>query len=275
MFIEMENADLPAQLVDQVRHKNPVVLTIANDVTADKVADGLSACGASPIMSKAPEEATEMVNLADAITINLGTINQNQLTLIRAVLDANAGRHPVILDPVAVGSSDYRLKIARHLLDDYYFTVIRGNASEIAVLAGYDIASHGIDAGEHQPAPIPVAKQCAQRYHTCICLTGPTDVVTDGQDVFLNSTGANMLTVNVGSGDMLSSITAAYLTVGDTPVASTALAAKFFSLAGATAAQQAAGLGQWQVRFFNALSQLDSQWLADQLAKERDDNNDK
>lgn len=40
----MENAELPAQLVGQVRRKNPVVLTIANDVTADKVADGLSAC---------------------------------------------------------------------------------------------------------------------------------------------------------------------------------------------------------------------------------------
>ncbi|MDD6432946.1 MAG: hydroxyethylthiazole kinase [Lactobacillaceae bacterium] len=271
----MENADLPSQLVDQVRRKNPVVLTIANDVTADKVADGLSACGASPIMSKAPEEAAEMVNLADAITINLGTINSNQLVMIRAVLDANAGRCPVVLDPVAVGSSDYRLKIAQQLLADYYFTVIRGNASEIAALAGYNIASHGIDAGEQHTSPIPVAKQCAQRYHTCVCLTGPTDVVTDGQDTFINSTRANMLTVNVGSGDMLSSITAAYLTVGDTPVASSALAAKLFSLAGAVAAQQASGLGHWQTCFFDELSQLNSQWLVDQLANERDDNDDK
>ena len=84
-----------------------------------------------------------------------------------------------------------------------------------------------------------------------------------------------MLIVNVGSGDMLSSITAAYLTVGDTPVVSSALAAKFFSLAGANAAQQAVGLGQWQMYFFDELSQLDSQQLANQLAKERDDNNDK
>ena len=271
----MENAELPAQLVGQVRRKNPVVLTIANDVTADKVSDGLSACGASPIMSKAPEEAAEMVNLADAITINLGTINSNQLVMIRAVLDANVGRRPVVLDPVAVGSVDYRLKIAKQLLADYYFTVIRGNASEIAALAGYDSTGHGIDAGGHQPSPVPVAKQCAQRYHTCVCLTGATDVVTDGQDIFINPTGTDMLIVNVGSGDMLSSITAAYLTVGDTPVVSSALAAKFFSLAGANAAQQAVGLGQWQMYFFDELSQLDSQQLANQLAKERDDNNDK
>ncbi|MGN1283260.1 MAG: hydroxyethylthiazole kinase [Limosilactobacillus sp.] len=271
----MENADLPCRLVDRVRRQNPVVLTIANDVTADKVADGLSACGASPIMSKAPEEAGEMVNLADAITINLGTINQAQLTLIRAVLDANAGKRPVVLDPVAVGSVNYRLRIAKQLLADYYFTVIRGNASEVAALAGFDTTGHGIDAGESPSSPVLVAKRCAQRYHTCVCLTGATDVVTDGQDTFINSTGTAMLTVNVGSGDMLSSITAAYLAVGDTPVVSSALAAKAFSLAGACAAQKAPGLGQWQRCFFDQLSQLDSQSLASQLAKERNDNDDK
>lgn len=271
----MENPDLPCQLVDRVRRKNPVVLTIANDVTADKVADGLSACGASPIMSKAPEEAGELVNLSDAITINLGTINQTQLTLIRAVLDANAGRRPVVLDPVAVGSVSYRLKIAKQLLADYYFTVIRGNASEIAALAGYDSTGHGIDAGEGQQSTVTVAKQCAQRYHTCVCLTGATDIVTDGQDAFSNPTGTAMLTINVGSGDMLSSITAAYLAVSDTPVAVSALAAKFFSVAGTLAAQQSTGLGQWQSRFFDELSQLDSQKLGNQLAKERDDNDDK
>ncbi|MFR0771276.1 MAG: hydroxyethylthiazole kinase [Limosilactobacillus pontis] len=82
----MKITNLPAHLIDQVRQKNPVVLTVANDVTAGKVADALSACGVSPIMSKAPEEAQAMVSLADAITINLGTINQSQLALIRAIL---------------------------------------------------------------------------------------------------------------------------------------------------------------------------------------------
>ena len=64
---------LQLELLERVRQQNPVVLTIPNMVTPDKVADGLSAIGASPIMSLAPQEAAEMVKLADAITINLGT----------------------------------------------------------------------------------------------------------------------------------------------------------------------------------------------------------
>lgn len=97
----MKITNLPIPLIDRVRAQNPVVLTVANSVTAGKVADALSASGVSPIMSQAPEEATAMVNLADAITINLGTIDQAQLTLIRAIMDANAGQRPVVLDPVA------------------------------------------------------------------------------------------------------------------------------------------------------------------------------
>ncbi|MFR0771277.1 MAG: hydroxyethylthiazole kinase [Limosilactobacillus pontis] len=80
-------------------------------------------------------------------------------------------------------------------------------------------------------------------------LTGRTDVVTDGQDVFLNPTGSSMLTVNVGSGDMLSSLTAAYLTVGESPITSSAVIATAFSMTGAAAAQHTLGLGQWQTRF--------------------------
>ena len=233
----MKITNLPIPLIDRVRAQNPVVLTVANSVTAGKVADALSASGVSPIMSQAPEEATAMVNLADAITINLGTIDQAQLTLIRAILDANAGQRPVVLDPVAVGSSAYRLTIAKQLLADYYFTVIRGNASEIAALAGFAASGHGIDAGNDQDDPVMVAKRCAHAYHTCVLLTGATDVVTDGQEVFTNPTGTRMLTVNVGSGDMLSSLTAAYLASGDNPLASSALVATAFSLAGAVAAQ--------------------------------------
>lgn len=270
----MKITNLPSPLIDQVRAQNPVVLTVANSVTAGKVADALSASGASPIMSQAPEEATAMVSLADAITINLGTIDQAQLTLIRAILDANAGQRPVVLDPVAVGSSAYRLTIAKQLLADYYFTVIRGNASEIAALAGFAVSGHGIDAGNDQDDPVMVAKRCAHAYHTCVLLTGATDVVTDGQEVFTNPTGTRMLTVNVGSGDMLSSLTAAYLASGDNPLASSALVATAFSLAGAVAAQHAAGLGSWQARFFDELSQLTSDHFAAQLNYGKDDNND-
>ena len=56
-------------LIDRVRTKNPIVLNLANLVTIDKVADAVSAVGASPIMSVEPTEADEMVTLADALAM--------------------------------------------------------------------------------------------------------------------------------------------------------------------------------------------------------------
>ncbi len=264
---------LPYQLIDQVRQSNPVIFTVANEVTTSKVADGLSAIGASPIMSAEPAEAPAMVALANAITINLGTITKQQLTEIHAILNANAGRCPVVLDPVAVGSIPYRHKIANQLLHDYHFTVIRGNAGEIAALAGLDWHAHGIDTGQGELDPIVIANKCAIRYRCCVALTGPTDIITDGHHLFTNPFNNRFLTLNVGSGDMLSSILAAYLTIGNDTFQASALACQTFSLAGIKAANHVQGLGQWQVHFFDELSNLTATIVKNELA-ERTDNND-
>ena len=63
-------------LIDRVRTKNPIVLNLANLVTIDKVADAVSAVGASPIMSVEPTEKDEMEKMDDAISINLETIKR-------------------------------------------------------------------------------------------------------------------------------------------------------------------------------------------------------
>lgn len=250
---------LPWHLIDQVRQRNSVVLTVANNVTPSKVADALSAIGASPIMSAEPLEAKEMVKIAHAITINLGTITGTQLKQIRILLDANAGRLPVVLDPVAVSGIKYRLNIAQSLLQDYYFTAIRGNAGEIAALTGIDWTSHGIDTGNGDIDPVFVAKQCARQYHCCVILTGKTDIITDGQHVYLNPRSTPYFVTNVGSGDMLSSIIAAYLGIVDDDAQACAVATTAFSIAGISASQQAHGLGSWQVNFLDELCKLTQQ----------------
>ncbi|MED7634142.1 UNVERIFIED_CONTAM: hydroxyethylthiazole kinase, partial [Lactobacillus paragasseri] len=155
------------------RTKNPIVLNLANLVTIDKVADAVSAVGASPIMSVEPTEADEMVTLADALSINLGTINEHQATQIRTVLRAATPLKPLVLDPVSVSAVPSRLKFAHSLLNDFHFDVIRGNASEIAALVEADNTSHGIDAGK-VPNQVQIAETCARRYHSIVVLTGET-----------------------------------------------------------------------------------------------------
>lgn len=253
---QQNQAKVHWELVDQLRQQRPIVLTVANTVTVGKVADAVSAVGASPIMSEAPAEAAEMDAIANAITINLGTITTSQLQEIHAILDSNELKRPVVVDPVAVGSIKYRLGIAQDLFDRYHFTAIRGNAGEIAALAGVDWQSHGIDAGQGNQDLVPIAKKCANKYHCVTVLTGPVDIITDGKRVVTNSLSTNSFTVNIGSGDMLSSVVASYLAIADDPFDGAVVAAKAFSVAGVLAAKQDPGLGTWQDRFFDQLSQL-------------------
>lgn len=251
-------AQFQSELLEQVRQQNPVVLTIANMVTPDKVADGLSAIGASPIMSLAPQEATEMVRLAAAITINLGTIHPEQANEITAVLKANHDQKPVVLDPVAVGASHYRLALAKELLKEYHFTVIRGNAGEIAALAGIEWQSRGIDGGSGQADISQVAQLVAQKYRCIVVLTGNTDHITDGNRIFINQLSTNYFITNVGSGDMLSSMIAAYLGVAADPYLAACTATKVFTAAGVKAAQEATGFGQWQAKLMDELATINS-----------------
>lgn len=255
-----EQLPLPWELIDKVRTRRPIVLTVANSVTIGKVADAVSAVGASPIMSKEPAEAPAMVKIANAITINLGTITSGQLRQIHAVLRCN-DTLPTVLDPVAVGSIKYRLKIAQELLAAYHFTVIRGNAGEIAALAGADWQAYGIDAGTGSHDLVAIAQSCAAKYHCIVVLSGATDVVTDGRQTVLNPLSTDWFTVNVGSGDMLSSVIAAYLGLNCDCFKACAVATKAFSIAGAAAAQQKPGLGAWQAAFFDQLSQLSTAFI--------------
>ncbi|WP_261622776.1 hydroxyethylthiazole kinase, partial [Limosilactobacillus fermentum] len=71
-----------------IKGTNPIVLTVANNVTPADVANGLNALGASPMMSQTPEEADDMVNIAQAAAINLGTLNPHQRGEMEAVMEA-------------------------------------------------------------------------------------------------------------------------------------------------------------------------------------------
>ncbi|MBB1078910.1 hydroxyethylthiazole kinase [Limosilactobacillus sp. STM2_1] len=257
-------------LVDQLRTKNPIILTLANLVTIDKVADAVSAIGASPIMSVEVNEAAEMVELADAIAINLGTISQQQLMQIKATLQEANHHKPLILDPVAVGAVPSRMKIAQSLLTEFHFDVIKGNASEIAALIGINGKSHGIDAGT-VPNQVQIAERCARQFHTIVILTGETDLITDGQVLYQNPFTVEMLTTNVGSGDMLSSIVAAFAGITTDIWDACIVATVLISAAGVLANRYSAGLGSWQVQFFDQLSIMNTNSLLDFLEESEED----
>ncbi|RRK10933.1 hydroxyethylthiazole kinase [Lactiplantibacillus garii] len=202
------------RLLTALRAQNPIVFNIANFVTVQDVANGLNALGASPIMSAEVQEAETMVQIAGAVCINLGTLTELQIEQMRVVGRlANQYHKPVVLDPVAVGAVPYRKRIAQELLTTFDVAVIRGNAGEIAALADMDWQAKGIDAGTGTGDLISIAKACANRYHCCVILSGPTDVITDGTRVVQVHNGTPLFQLHVGSGDLLSSIVAAFTAI--------------------------------------------------------------
>jgi len=203
-------------LLRTLRSENPIVFNIANFVTVQDVANGLNALGASPIMSAEIQEAPDMVNISQAVCLNLGTLTVSQVAQMKAVGQlANAQAKPIVFDPVAVGASPYRQKVAETLLTSFQVAVIRGNAGEIATLAGMAWQPKGIDAGSGTGDLAQIARACALKFHCVVVLSGPTDVITDGQRVTQVHNGTPLFQLHVGSGDLLSSLVAAFTAVSE------------------------------------------------------------
>ena len=92
---------------------------------------------------------------------------------------------PVILDPVGAGATKLRTNTAEKLIKELKPEVIRGNMSEIKVLAGLDVAIKGVDSLADEQGSSLIAKKLATKLGCVIAITGKTDVVSDGQQVCL------------------------------------------------------------------------------------------
>lgn len=244
-------------LLDDLRKQNPVVLNISNFVTVQDVANGLNALGASPIMSEEIAETKEMVGISNAVALNLGAFTKEQIEHLRIMGQAaNAAQKPVVLDPVAVGAINYRKQVALELLQDFQVSVIRGNAGEIAALAGFDWQAKGIDAGAGSGDVIKIAKTAAQKFHCVILMSGATDYITDGQQVVAVHNGTPLFAAHVGSGDMLTSIVGAFCAISsDNYFEAAQTAALVFAAIGELAVgNQKVGPGSFTVNLLDQLA---------------------
>lgn len=142
----------PAEVLERVRERRPLVHCLTNTVTVGRVADALAALGALPVMASAPEEAADMVLHAQALVLNLGTPTRDRWEACRAAGQRARERGlPVVLDPVGCGATTWRTRQARALVHAVPPDVVRGNVPEVAALAGLDaagVALRGVTAEE-------------------------------------------------------------------------------------------------------------------------------
>src|SRR5712691_11172431 len=106
--------DIAAAILARLRAKGPRVHCITNAVAQNFTANVLLAAGAVPSMTISPDEIAEFVARADALLVNLGTLDRGRRESIEvAIEEATDERRPWVLDPVFVDRSQPRTAFAK------------------------------------------------------------------------------------------------------------------------------------------------------------------
>ena len=251
-------ADLAA-----IRERKPLVHQITNYVVMNETANATLALGALPVMAHAREEVEEMAALAGALVLNIGTLSPPWVeAMLAAGRAANSAGVPVVLDPVGAGATSYRTETARRLLEEVDVAVVRGNAAEIATLAGREAEIRGVESIGANDSAAALARAAAQELGTVVAVTGAVDQVSDGERTLGVANGDPLLARITGSGCIATAITGSFLAVRpDAPLAAAAEALVALGVAGEDAAREAKGPGSFHAALYDALDGLDPQTL--------------
>jgi len=253
----------PGTTLRTLRERRPLVHQITNYVVMNETANVTLALGALPVMAHAREEVEEMVGLAGALVLNIGTLSPPWVeAMLAAGQTANAAGVPVVLDPVGAGATSYRTRTARQILDEVDVAVLRGNQGEVATLVGVEAEVRGVESIGVDGEPADLARAAAQHLGVVVSVTGQVDHVSDGKSVLAVANGHELLTTVTGTGCMSSAITGCFLAVKrDAPLEAAAEALAAFGVAAEDAARDARGPGSFHVGLYDALAALDPEAL--------------
>jgi hydroxyethylthiazole kinase len=253
----------PGATLDSIRERRPLVHQITNYVVMNETANATLALGALPVMAHAVEEVEEMVGLASALVLNIGTLSERWIeSMLLAGAAANARGVPIVLDPVGAGATEYRTRTARRILDEVDVTVLRGNAGEVATLVGAEAEVRGVESIAVGLAPEELAREAGARLGVVASVTGPVDHVSDGEEVLAVANGHELLATVTGTGCMSSALTGCFLAgKPEDPLAAAAEALAAFGVAAEDAAVGADGPGTFHARLYDALYALDPETL--------------
>jgi hydroxyethylthiazole kinase len=253
----------PGSTLRTLRERKPLVHQITNYVVMNETANATLALGALPVMAHAREEVEEMVGLAGALVLNIGTLSPDWVeAMLAAGKRANANGVPVVLDPVGAGATSYRTETANRILGEVDVSVLRGNAGEVATLVGVDAEVRGVESIDTGADPAELARAAGAALGLVASVTGPVDHVSDGDAVLAVANGNELLGRVTGTGCMSSALTGCFLAAKpDAPLEAAAEALAAFGVAGEDAARDAKGPGSFHVNLYDALAALDPETL--------------
>ena len=250
-------------LLGQIRNNKPLIHHIANMVVMNDTANITLAVGALPVMAHAIEEVEEMVGLAGALVLNIGTLTGEQIeSMLRAGKRANQRGIPIVLDPVGAGATRFRTESSLRLLRELDIAALRGNAAEIGALLGVQGETRGVESISLAEDRASVARRAAQEFGCSVAITGARDIIADGQRLAFVDNGHPLLASITGSGCMSTTLVGAFLAVEPDAWRASVAALVTLGLAGEQAALKASGPGTFRSHLIDAVASLNEQTFA-------------
>jgi hydroxyethylthiazole kinase len=253
-----------------LRERKPLIHQITNYVVMNETANATLSLGALPVMAHTKEEVEEMASVAGALVLNIGTLSQPWIeSMLLAEKAANRAGVPVVLDPVGAGATRFRTETAKRILDEGAIAVVRGNAAEVATLAGRQAEIRGVESIGATGSGSELAQAAARELGCVVAVTGAVDHVSDGERVLAVANGHELLSTVSGTGCMATAVTGCFLAVAaDRPLEAAAEALVAFGVAGEDAAGGAAGPGTFHAALYDALYNLDPDTIDDRARVE-------
>lgn len=259
------------EMMRKVRSTCPLVHMITNYVTVNDCANVCICAGGSPVMTDATEDIPEMVSLASAVVLNIGTLNQRTVeSMILAAKVANSKNIPVILDPVGVGATRYRTETAEKILKEVRVDIIKGNHGEISVMAGLGGKVRGVDSAEGADDIAAAARSLSERTGCIVAATGPVDYISDGKTDIKLKNGSEWMSTVSGTGCMLSAVIGAYVGACGSSSESVVSAISVLNIASeiAAAGGKVFGPASFKTKLLDSLYNLDENDIEKLLRRE-------
>jgi hydroxyethylthiazole kinase len=188
----------------KIRGRKPLIHHITNIVVSNLTANFTLAMGALPIMANAREEVKEIVDKADVLLLNIGTLTKEQLeAMLVAGQHARKKGKKIVFDPVGTGASNLRTEASFEIMKRVKPNIVRGNYAEICKIAGEDAKIRGVESAEGDfSKACEIVKKVANRYGCVTAISGKVDLISDGKKMARTFGGNEMLKTITGSGCM-------------------------------------------------------------------------
>ncbi len=214
--------------------KQPLIHCITNYVAMNFTANALLAVGARPLMSFCQEEMDDIVRQCDALLVNIGCLDSQQIDAMHLAVEAAGIYHkPWVLDPVGYGFTRLRTQTCDELIAINPPAIIRGNRREIGDKAH--------------------ARELARQTGGAVVISGETDYLTDGRTEMTVPFGHPIMTQVTAMGCVSNALCAAFLTRESNPLQAAYRAMTLMGQAGQAAAEQCNGTGSFPTLFIDEL----------------------